>query len=168
MSTSINDVSFVDYLTPALRNDQVFYCMALTLDPLFADIRAQIINNNFLPRLQNQSSALLDFLAHYHFNVDVYDDTLDPGIKLKLIQNVIINKIKKGTPAAVKAAMNTVFNYCELIEWYNDTPPAPANTMRAPTSGVPSFSSALAIASTDPCTSPLMTSGNSLRPAVLS
>src|SRR5262249_34464470 len=36
--------------------------------------------------------------------------------------------------------------------------------MRAATSAVPSFSSAPPIASTEPCTSPLITSGNSLRP----
>ena len=40
--------------------------------------------------------------------------------------------------------------------------------MRAATSSVPSFSSEPRIASIEPCTSPLMTSGNSLRPEVLS
>src|SRR3977135_3652126 len=40
--------------------------------------------------------------------------------------------------------------------------------MRAPTSGVPSLSSEPTIASTEPCTSPLITSGNSLRPEFLS
>ena len=39
--------------------------------------------------------------------------------------------------------------------------------MRARTSSVPSLSSAATIASTEPCTSPLMTSGNSLTPARL-
>ena len=130
MSTSINDVSFVDYLTPALRNDQVFYCMALTLDPLFADIRTQIINNNVLPRLPNQSSAFLDLVAHYHFNLDVYSNDYDFGVKLKLVQDAILGKIRKGTPSAIKAAMNTVFNYVELIEWWQDNPPATPNTFR--------------------------------------
>ena len=45
-------------------------------------------------------------------------------------------------------------------------PPAPEWTMRARTSSVPSLSSAATIASIEPCTSPLMTSGNSLRPLV--
>ena len=49
----------------------------------------------------------------------------------------------------------------------SEMPPTPEWMMRAPTSSVPSFSSAPTIASTEPCTSPLMTSGNSLRPAVL-
>ena len=43
-------------------------------------------------------------------------------------------------------------------------PPTPEWMTRAATSSVPSFSSAPMIASTEPCTSPLMTSGNSLRP----
>ncbi|MCY1240848.1 hypothetical protein D9M72_537160 [compost metagenome] len=47
-------------------------------------------------------------------------------------------------------------------------PPAPECTMRARTSSVPSLSRAPAIASIEPCTSPLMTSGNSLRPEVWS
>jgi len=130
MSASIDQVSLVDYLTPALRQDQFFYCLALALDPMLADIRSQIINNNILARLPNQSSATLDFLAHYHFNVDVYQDTLNYGVKLLLVQNAIINKIRKGTPSAVKAAMNAVFSYCELIEWFQDTPKGKPNTFR--------------------------------------
>jgi len=122
MSVSIENVSLVDYLSPALRQDQFFYCLALALDPLLADIRAQIINNNVLARLHAQASATLDFLAHYHFNLDVYSDTLDPGVKLLLVQDAIINKIRKGTPSAVKAAMNAVFSYCELIEWFQKSP----------------------------------------------
>src|SRR5215216_6774216 len=47
-------------------------------------------------------------------------------------------------------------------------PPTPAWITRAATSSVPSLSSAPMIASTEPCTSPLITSGNSLRPALLS
>ena len=46
-------------------------------------------------------------------------------------------------------------------------PPTPAWRMRALTSSVPSFSSAPTMASTDPCTSPLISSGNSLRPGGL-
>ena len=47
-------------------------------------------------------------------------------------------------------------------------PPTPEWMTRAATSSVPSFSSEPMIASTEPCTSPLMMSGKSLRPAVLS
>jgi len=130
MSVSLNNVSLVELLSPALQNDQFFKCAALALDPLLADIRAQIINNNVLARLQNQSSATLDFLAHWHFNLDVYGDNLDYGVKLLLVQQAILGKIRKGTPSAVKAAMNAVFSYCELIEWFQDNPPGPPNTFR--------------------------------------
>lgn len=130
MATTISQVSLVDYLTPALRQDQFFYCLALTLDPMFADIRAQIPNNNILARLPNQTSATLDLLAHYHFNLDVYSDTLDFGTKLRLVQGAILNKIRKGTPYAVKTAMQAVFAYCELVEWFQETPPGPANTFK--------------------------------------
>ena len=47
-------------------------------------------------------------------------------------------------------------------------PPTPEWITRAPTSSVPSLSSAPMIASSEPCTSALMMSGNSLRPEVLS
>jgi phage tail P2-like protein len=130
MSASINDISFSEYLTPAAKQDLFFYCAALTLDPLLADIRAEIINNNVLPRLQNQSSQVLDVLAHYHFDLDVYDDNLDFGKKLILVRDAIKNKIRKGTPSAIKNVMNTVFNYVELIEWWQDSPPAHHDTFR--------------------------------------
>jgi phage tail P2-like protein len=130
MSTSIDQFSLIDYLTPALKNDRFFYCLALALDPMLADIRAQRINNNILPRLQNQSTAVLDFLAHWHFDLDVYDDTLNYGTKLLLVQGAILNKIRKGTPSAVKFAMQTVFNYCELEEWWQTTPHGVPNTFK--------------------------------------
>ena len=47
-------------------------------------------------------------------------------------------------------------------------PPTPACRMRAATSSVPSFSSDPRMASSEPCTSALTISGNSLRPEVLS
>ena len=43
-------------------------------------------------------------------------------------------------------------------------PPTPECSTRAATSSVPSASSAWVIASTEPCTSPLMTSGKSFWP----
>ena len=49
----------------------------------------------------------------------------------------------------------------------SEMPPTPECSTRAATSSVPSLSSAPMIASTEPCTSALITSGNSLRPEVL-
>jgi phage tail P2-like protein len=122
MATNINQVSLLDYLSPALKNDQFFYCLALALDPLLADIRTQIQNNNILARLVSQSDATLDYLAHYHFNLDTYDDTFVRGVKLNLIQNAIINKITKGTPSAVKSVLTMAFQYAEIVEWWQEDP----------------------------------------------
>jgi phage tail P2-like protein len=126
----LDQVSLVDYLTPALKADQFFYALALTIDPYLPQTRAMIVNNNILPRLANQASATLDFLAHWHFNLDVYNDTMAFGTKLLLVENAIINKIYKGTPSAVKFAMNAAFNYCELVEWWQTTPTGPPNTFK--------------------------------------
>src|SRR5471032_826073 len=49
----------------------------------------------------------------------------------------------------------------------SEMPPTPACSTRATTSSVPSLSSAPMTASSEPCTSALITSGNSLRPEVL-
>jgi phage tail P2-like protein len=122
MATNINQVSLLDYLTPALKNDQFFYCLALALDPLLADIRAQIQNNNILARLAAQSDATFDFLANYHFNLDTYDANYSHGVKLDLVQNAIMNKIKKGTPSAVKSVLSMAFSYAEIVEWWQDDP----------------------------------------------
>jgi len=130
MSVSIGDVSIVDYLTPAAKRDQFFYCLALALDPLIADIRAQIVNANIIARLPFQTGATLDFLAHYHFNLDVYNDAFDNGTKLQFVQNAIISKIRKGTPSAVIAAMQAAFTYCELVEWWQEVPEGEPNTFR--------------------------------------
>ena len=61
----------------------------------------------------------------------------------------------------------TAFEASASVTSNSVTPPTPAWMTRASTSSLPSFSTAAVIASTEPCTSPLRTIGNSLRPVGL-
>jgi phage tail P2-like protein len=129
-SLTLYQASLLDYCNPAVKNDQAFVAICHALDPQLNAFLDTIPNCIILSNLSNQPSAVLDFLALYHFNVDYYDTTLPASTKLQLIQNVISDKISKGTPQRIINLMNQVFSYAELIEWFNDSPIAEANTFR--------------------------------------
>ncbi len=113
-----------------MKQDQAFVAICKALDPQLKAFLGTITNCIILSNISNQSAEVLDFLALYHFNVDYYDTTLPIATKLLLIQNVIQDKISKGTPSRVINLINQVFAFGELIEWFNDSPPAEANTFR--------------------------------------
>jgi phage tail P2-like protein len=118
----LGNTSFLSFLNPALRNDQFFAAMAKSLDPLLADFLVQIGNNRILCDLPNQPENVLDLLAVYHFNLDVYSLFFTYSQKLLFLQRAITDKIVKGTPKAVKATLSTAFNYAEIVEWWQDDP----------------------------------------------
>ncbi|MGD0178768.1 MAG: phage tail protein I [Terriglobales bacterium] len=107
-----------------------FMAASDALTPIMQAFVQQITSTIIFGNLGGQPEAIIDFLAIYHFNVDYYDTTLPLSTKVGLVQNVILNKIIKGTPQAILNIINGVFQYCELIEWFNDSPVAEANTFR--------------------------------------
>src|SRR6516162_1556199 len=115
--------SFLYYLSPALQKDQFFQALAETLDPLLQDYLKTIPVNQVLCRLDNQPPEVLDLLAVYHFATDGYDTDYEYGTKLTLVQNSIINKVRKGTRAAVENLLSIAFaSSAELVEWWEDDP----------------------------------------------
>jgi len=115
--------SFLAYLSPALANDRFFVALAETLDPLLNNYLAAIPVNRIICSLANRPSAVLDLLAVYHFATDGYDLSFAYGTKLTLVQNSIINKVRKGTRAAVENLLSIAFaSSAELVEWWEDDP----------------------------------------------
>jgi len=126
----LGNSSFLAYLSPALRKDSFFKALAESLDPVLAAYLKKIPVNIIISNLLNQPEEVLDFLAIFHFNVDAYDLDFPYDKKLALTQNAIKNKINKGTPAAIKNVIALAFDYCELIEWWQETPPGIPHTFR--------------------------------------
>ena len=126
----LRNTSFLNYLSPALQHDAFFVALAQGLDAELQKFLAKIPVNIIISNLANQPENVLDFIAKYHFGVDGYDLNLPYPNKLLLCQNAIINKVNKGTPSAIKSVMAVAFNYCELIEWWQDSPPAVPHTFR--------------------------------------
>ena len=127
---NLNQASISSFYNPAVANDQAFIAIANAIDPQLQAFVSQIQACIVLSNLKNQPVNVLDFLAIFHFNVDYYDTTLPIATKLLLIQNVILDKINKGTPQRIIDLMNQVFQFAELIEWFNDTPVGAPYTFR--------------------------------------
>lgn len=115
----LENASLLDFCNPAVKNDRVFKAICAAFDPTLQQILSKYQNAKIFSNLNNQPDWVLDFIALYHFNVDYYDTTLPKGTKLKLIQNVIQDKINKGTPQRIIDILTTVFGYAELVEWWD-------------------------------------------------
>jgi phage tail P2-like protein len=114
----LDSASLLDFCNPAVKNDQAFVAICKAFDPTLQKILSLYQNAKIFSNLNNQPEWVLDFVALYHFNVDYYDTTLPKGTKLKLIQNVIQDKVNKGTPQRIIDILTSVFGYAELVEWW--------------------------------------------------
>jgi len=122
MAATIDTVSFLEFLNPGCQQDKFFRNVARSLDPLLADIRKSIANNVTLAALDKQTEATLDFLAQYHFNIDVWDLSFSYAQKLALIKTAIVDKVHRGTRSAVEGTLSLAFNTASIVEWYEDVP----------------------------------------------
>ena len=102
-----------------------------------------------------------------HRRLHVVHEVVDDVVVADLDAGALGSVARLLVGAHVEADDDGAFEASASVTSDSVMPPTPAWMTRAATSSVPSFSSAPTIASTEPCTSPLMTSGNSLRPAVL-
>jgi phage tail P2-like protein len=122
--------SLLDYCNPAMKADRTFKAMAEALDPQLHEILSLIPVNQIISNLNNQPEAVIDFLAAYHFNTPYYNQSFDLVTKRRLVINTILNYLPFGTASAVKGVLSIAFNYAEVIEWWQDNPPAPHDTFR--------------------------------------
>ena len=113
-----------------MKADRGFAAMAQALDPALRDVLAQIQNNRIVCSLWTIPESIVDFLAIYHFNTPFYDLSFDLYKKRTLVENTILNYLPFGTASAVRGLLAIAFNYAEIIEWWQDTPPAPHDTFR--------------------------------------
>jgi phage tail P2-like protein len=115
---NLENASLLDFCNPAMKQDQAFAAICKALDPQLQSFVAAAQNAKIFSNLNNQPEYVLDYIALYHFNVDYYDTTLPKGTKLSLIQNVIQDKINKGTPSRIINILTAAFGYAELVEWW--------------------------------------------------
>ena len=113
-----------------MKADQTFVAMAKALDPELRTVLSLIPQNQIISNLAGVPENVVDFLAIYHFNTPYYDLTLPLDAKRRLVEYSILNYLPFGTASAVRGLLAIAFNYAEVIEWWQDTPPAEANTFR--------------------------------------
>lgn len=73
---------------------------------------------------------LLPWLA-WEYGVTYWDQDWTEQQKRDVIKNAASVNKKRGTPGAVKQALAVVDRQIDIIEWFNDTPPAEPYTFRA-------------------------------------
>ena len=115
----ISEVTLLDVLPESILQDPKLKAAAEALD---AQIRAVTLATRevlHLPRLDELSGNVLDFLAE-QFHLDFYEPLyLTEDEKRNLIRESIAWHRIKGTPAAVEKIAHDAFRDAEIVEWFN-------------------------------------------------
>ena|GEM_PF-1084295 len=109
MIQSIYSPKLSEILPPSITADKKILATAQALDAELENLSACVKEVLHLPRLNELSSDVLDYLA-YQWHVDGYDASFDAETKRNMIKESIYLHRIKGTPAAVELAAKSMLS----------------------------------------------------------
>lgn len=115
MAKTLNDLSLHDLMPPSITGDEKVSAAALAIDPKLRLAAGEIGQLPILSRLDELPEAWLDLLA-WQWHADAYDEALTIGQKRAIARRTLIVHRYKGTPYAVKQALEGLGYESELIE----------------------------------------------------
>lgn len=115
--TKVNDTEIYSILPYSIRNDQKVKDLCGTLDkilmPLAEDAKMALVYS----RIDVLPEDIIDLLA-WQLHVDTYDTAAEISIKREQVRQSISLHKKRGTPYAVRSAIEIVFSKSVLQEWF--------------------------------------------------
>lgn len=117
MAKAYQDIAFGDLLTPSIADDANVSAGAQSVDGPFKSVQADIGQVLILSRIDSLSEPILDRLA-YRFHVEGWDKADSVERKRELIRSAVELHRYKGTPWAVKTALEALGWPAELAEWF--------------------------------------------------
>lgn len=115
MAKTLNDLSLHDLMPPSITEDEKVSAAVLAIDPKLRLAAGEIGLLPILSRLDELPEAWLDLLA-WQWHADAYDEALTIGQKRAIVRRTLIVHRYKGTPYAVKQALEGLGYDSELIE----------------------------------------------------
>lgn len=106
---------------------------ATQLERRFATVGAAISDIPVpLATLMNPDTIRLDLLPWlaWHLGIDAWENTWPEAQRRDVVRNAIQFARQKGTIAAVRRAIAPIGELIEVIEWWQETPPARRGTFR--------------------------------------
>lgn len=127
--TEIKDVKLSQLIPENLVKDSNVKACAVALDPSLHDVSNKIDIPSIYIRIDTLTSEQLDHMAAA-WDASVWRQSWPIEIKRNVLNNVILEKRKRGTLGAVKKAIETIASFTSLTEWWQETPKGTPHTFK--------------------------------------
>lgn len=127
--TEIKDVKLLQLIPENLVKDSNVKACAAALDPALQDVSNKIDIPSIYIRIDTLTSEQLDHMAA-SWDASVWRQSWPIQIKRNVLNNVILEKRKRGTLGAVKKAIETIASFTSLTEWWQETPRGTPHTFK--------------------------------------
>lgn len=124
---TIDDISLLDFLPSSIAQDENVIASAKSLDPHFRELYKNVDIAAILANIDKLNSVQLDHVA-LGFDVRPWRDSWSVALKRSAVKANIINKRKRGTRAAIKAALESLGSAARIVSWYEKDPPGTPGT----------------------------------------
>ena len=119
--TEIKDAKLLQILPGSIAKDGNVRACAEALDGQLQEVSANVDLPSIYMNLDSLTSERLDHLAAA-WDASVWRQGWPVKIKRNVLRNVILEKRKRGTLGAVKAAIETIGSFSEIKEWWQESP----------------------------------------------
>lgn len=127
--TEINAAKLSQLIPENLVEDSNVKASADALDPSLQDVSKKVDIPSIYLRLGELTSEQLDHMAAA-WDASVWRQSWPLQIKRSVLNNVILEKRKRGTLGAVKKAIETIASFTSLTEWWQETPKGTPHTFK--------------------------------------
>ena len=127
--TEIKDVKLSQLVPENLVKDSNVKASAEALDPSLQEVSRNVDIPSIYVRINSLTSEQLDHMAAA-WDASVWRQSWPIQIKRRILNNVILEKRKRGTLGAVKKAIETIASFTSLTEWWQETPKGTPHTFK--------------------------------------
>ena len=127
--TDINDVKLSQLIPENLVEDSNVKACADALDLPLQDVSNKVDIPSIYLRINSLTSEQLDHMAAA-WEASVWRQSWPIQIKRSVLNNVILEKRKRGTLGAVKKAIETIGAYTNITEWWQEIPKGIPHTFK--------------------------------------
>lgn len=127
--TEIKDVKLSEIIPENLVKDSNVKASAEALDPSLQEVSRNVDIPSIYIRINSLTSEQLDHMAAA-WDASVWRQSWPIQIKRRILNNVILEKRKRGTLGAVKKAIETIASFTSLSEWWQETPKGTPHTFK--------------------------------------
>lgn len=127
--TEIKDVKLSEIIPENLVKDSNVKASAEALDPSLQEVSRNVDIPSIYIRINSLTSEQLDHMAAA-WDASVWRQSWPIQIKRRILNNVILEKRKRGTLGAVNKAIETIASFTSLTEWWQETPKGTPHTFK--------------------------------------